>query len=87
MDADYNDIQEWKYKDLMHVFGADPQKSGTFQVKSKREAENLFNDRKFCSAPHLQVSIELLASQSTLKVAVRRTLYAQGRCPKGIVTH
>ena len=57
MDAVYNDIQEWKYKDLLSVFGADPQHSQTFQVKSKQEAEDLFNDIKFASAPYIQVRI------------------------------
>ncbi|KAL6721018.1 hypothetical protein ACLMJK_000118 [Lecanora helva] len=54
MDASYNDIQEWHYKDLVHVFGADPQKSKTYQVKTKQEAENLFNDKNFSAAPYLQ---------------------------------
>ena len=55
MDAVYNDIQQWHYKDLVAVFGADPEKSKTFQVKTKQEAENLFNDKEFSSAPYLQV--------------------------------
>ena len=57
MDADYNDIQQWKFKDLVSVFGADPKKSKTYQVKTKQEAEDLFNDKNFSSAPYLQVSL------------------------------
>ena len=57
MDADYNDIQQWKYKDLVGVFGADPENSKTYQVKTKLEAENLFKDENFSSAPYLQVSM------------------------------
>ena len=60
MDASYNDIQEWKYKDLVSAFGADPKKSKTYQVKTKQEAENLFKDENFSSAPHLQVSLLLI---------------------------
>ena len=56
MDASYNDIQEWKYKDLISVFGADPSKSKTYQVKTKQEAEDLFNDKNFSAAPYIQVS-------------------------------
>ena len=56
MDAIYNDIQEWKNKELVDVFGAHPEKSKTFQVRTKQEAENLFNDKSFSSAPFLQVS-------------------------------
>lgn len=60
MDASYNDIQEWKYKDLVSVFGADPKISKTYQVKTKQEAENLFKDENFSSAPYLQVSLLLV---------------------------
>lgn len=57
MDASYNDIQQWKYKDLVNVFGADPKRSKTYQVKTKQEAEDLFEDGKFSSAPYLQVNM------------------------------
>ncbi|KAI9822429.1 MAG: Pyruvate decarboxylase 1 [Pycnora praestabilis] len=53
-DATYNDIAEWKFKDLMAVFGADPKKSKTFQVRTKEEVHNLFEDREFSSAPYIQ---------------------------------
>lgn len=55
MDASYNDIQPWKNKDLLDVFGADPKSSKTFEVRTKQEAEKLFNDEDFSSAPFLQV--------------------------------
>ena len=55
MDAAYNDIQTWKNKDLVAVFGADPEKSKTYQVKTKQEAEDLFHNKEFAAAPHLQV--------------------------------
>lgn len=55
MDATYNDIQQWKFKDLVSVFGADPKKSKTYQVKTKQEAEDLFKNKDFSSAPFLQV--------------------------------
>lgn len=57
MDADYNDIQQWKFKDLVSVFGADPMKSKTYQVKTKQEAEDLFRNENFSSAPYLQVRL------------------------------
>lgn len=55
MDAVYNDIQQWKFMDLISVFGADPKKSKTFQVKTKQETHDLFNDKEFSSAPYIQV--------------------------------
>lgn len=59
MDAVYNDIQQWKFKDLISVFGADPKKSKTFQVKTKQETHDLFNDKEFSSAPYIQVKASL----------------------------
>ena len=56
MDETYNDIQQWRYKDLIPAFGADPKKSRTYTVKTKQEAEDLFNDEGFSAAPYLQVS-------------------------------
>lgn len=58
----YNDIQTWKFKDLVATFGADPKKSKTFQIKTKQEAHDLFNDKEFSSAPYLQVSLQALIS-------------------------
>lgn len=60
MEAEYNDIQQWKHTDLLNVFGADPKKSKTFQVKTKQEAHDLFNDVEFSSAPYIQVSCYIL---------------------------
>ena len=65
MDAAYNDVQEWKYKDLVSVFGADPKKSKTYQVKTKQEADNLFKDKNFSSAPYLQVRLFLSEAEIT----------------------
>lgn len=65
MDASYNDIQQWKYKDLVGVFGADPKKSKTFQVKTTQEAEDLFNDKTFSSAPFLQVSADFVLDNTS----------------------
>ena len=56
MDAVYNDVQEWRYKDFLVIFGADPSQSKAYQVKCKQEAEDLFNDEDFGSAPYIQVS-------------------------------
>jgi len=55
MEAEYNDIQEWKVKDLLDVFGADPKKSKTYQLRTKKETDDLFKDESFSSAPYIQV--------------------------------
>ncbi|KAF1946659.1 pyruvate decarboxylase [Clathrospora elynae] len=45
----YNDVQEWKYKDIPAVFGAEPGSVLTYRVKSKEEVEKLFKDEEFSS--------------------------------------
>lgn len=67
MDASYNDVQPWKYKDLVSVFGATSKDSKTFQVKTKAEAENLLTDKDFASAPFLQVRRHFSASYLDLR--------------------
>ena len=52
----YNDVQNWRYKDLIAAFGADPKKNKTYQARTREELNNLFEDKDFSSAPHLQVS-------------------------------
>ena len=58
MDAEYNDIQEWRYKDLLPVFGAEPAKSKTFQVRTKAELDELLKDEEFSVAKYIQVRRE-----------------------------
>ncbi|MCJ1470293.1 Pyruvate decarboxylase 1 [Pseudocyphellaria aurata] len=75
MDASYNDIQQWKYKDLIAVFGADPKKSKTFQVRTTQEAEDLFNDKEFSSAPFLQF-VEIYMPKEDVPKALKLTAAA-----------
>ena len=51
----YNDIQQWKLKELVNVFGGEAKNAKTFQVKSKQEAHDLFEDKEFSAARYLQV--------------------------------
>ncbi len=57
MEASYNDIQPWKHTNLVETFGGTSSDSKTFQIKTKLEAENLFTDKDFASAPYLQVRL------------------------------
>jgi pyruvate decarboxylase len=45
----YNDVREWKYKDLPAVFGAKDGTVLTYRVESKEELEKLFKDDEFSS--------------------------------------
>jgi pyruvate decarboxylase len=49
MEDAYNDVQEWKYKDLPAAFGAKPGSVLTYTVKTKDELETLFKDEEFSS--------------------------------------
>jgi len=54
MDADYNDIQEWRNKDLVKAFGAKEGTYRTYTIKTKEEITKLFADKEFNSADVLQ---------------------------------
>jgi pyruvate decarboxylase len=45
----YNDIQEWRYRDLPAVFGAREGCVKTYRVETKEELERLFGDGDFSS--------------------------------------
>ena len=66
MEAAYNDIQEWKWKDLVAAFGAKEGKARTYQVKTKGEMEELLNSKDFCAASCLQVSRNTVFRRATL---------------------
>ena len=53
MNAEYNDVNNWKYKGLVDVFnGGD--KAKTFVVKTKDELNKLLTDTDFQAAKTLQ---------------------------------
>lgn len=54
MEAAYNDIQPWHFKDLVKTFGAEEGKYKTFQIKTKQQVHNLFQDQEFRAAKCLQ---------------------------------
>jgi pyruvate decarboxylase len=78
MDASYNDVQEWKYKDLVTAFGAKPDKYKTYQVKTRQELEALFHDEKFSSAPYLQF-VELYMPKEDAPTALKITAEASAK--------
>jgi pyruvate decarboxylase len=45
----YNDVQEWKYKELPAVFGAKPDSVLTYRVETKKQIDDLFKDEEFSS--------------------------------------
>ncbi|KAF2129817.1 pyruvate decarboxylase [Dothidotthia symphoricarpi CBS 119687] len=49
MEDPYNDVQEWKYKDLPATFGAKEGSVLTYRVETKEQLEDLFRDEEFSS--------------------------------------
>jgi pyruvate decarboxylase len=78
MDAVYNDIQEWNYKDLVPAFGAKPGTYTTYQIKTREDLETLFKDDKFASAPHLQF-VELYMPKEDAPAALKITAEASAK--------
>jgi len=49
MEDYYNDVQEWRYKDLAETFGARPGQAKSYVVKTKPEFEKLLANAEFSS--------------------------------------
>ncbi|KAI4262991.1 MAG: hypothetical protein L6R42_001840 [Xanthoria sp. 1 TBL-2021] len=77
-EASYNDISQWKYTDLIPTFGGTPENSKTYQVKTKQEAEDLFNDKEFALAGKLQF-VELFMPKEDAPKALKLTAEASAR--------
>ena len=54
MDAVYNDIQTWKYKEAVSFFGAKEGEAKIYQLKTKEETNQLFTNKDFNAADVLQ---------------------------------
>ncbi|KAL8852778.1 MAG: hypothetical protein Q9221_002408 [Calogaya cf. arnoldii] len=77
-EAAYNDIQPWKYTDLIATFGGTPKNSQTYQVKTKQEAEDLFNDKEFAKAGKLQF-VEMFMPKEDAPKALKLTAEASAK--------
>jgi pyruvate decarboxylase len=78
MDAIYNDIQLWDYKDLPRVFGAKEGTVKTFQIKTKAQVHQLFEDKQFNAANVLQF-VELYIPKKDAPRALKLTAEASAR--------
>lgn len=54
MDAAYNDINPWFFKDIVNVFGGAEKNAKTFQIKTKDQVNELLEDKNFNAAEYLQ---------------------------------
>jgi pyruvate decarboxylase len=81
----YNDVQEWRYKDLPAAFGAKPGEVLTYTVETKQQVEQLFADNEFLSGETQKLRfVELVmpwddaprALKSTAEAAAKRNAEA-----------
>lgn len=54
VDAEYNDVADWRYKDLPAAFGASEKDARTFAVRTKAELDVLLRDEAFRQGRRLQ---------------------------------
>lgn len=54
-EADYNDIQPWRHRNLPDAFGGDKSQFRTYSVSTKSEMNDLFKNEEFSSANVLQL--------------------------------
>jgi len=78
MDAAYNDIQPWHFKDLVKVFGAKEGESRTYQIKTKDQLHKLFEDKEFNAANVLQF-VELYIPKEDAPRALKLTAEASAK--------
>jgi pyruvate decarboxylase len=78
MDAVYNDIAQWDFKDLPKVFGAKEGQASAFQIKTKAQVRQLFENEKFNAAEVLQV-VELYIPKQDAPRGLKLTAEASAR--------
>jgi len=71
MDADYNNVQPWNHIDIPHLFGADPAKTKTYQVKTRQQLTHLLADKKFAEGHGLQL-VEIYMPKKDAPWALKR---------------
>ncbi|KAF9869257.1 hypothetical protein CkaCkLH20_13274 [Colletotrichum karsti] len=78
MEAEYNDIVQWKYKDTVTVFGGSDKTAKKFVVKTKEELEKLLTDEEFNKPKALQF-VELYVPKEDAPRALIMTAEASAK--------
>jgi pyruvate decarboxylase len=78
MDAVYNDIAPWSFKELVHVFGGAQKNAKTFQAKTKDQVNELLEDKDFNAAEYLQF-VELYIPKLDAPRALKLTAEASAK--------
>ncbi|KAF1973433.1 pyruvate decarboxylase-like protein [Bimuria novae-zelandiae CBS 107.79] len=76
----YNDVQEWKYKDLPATFGASKDQYLTYRVETKKQVEELFLDKEFSSGDTQKLRfVELVMPWDDAPAALKSTAEAAAK--------
>jgi len=78
MEAGYNDIAPWQFKELPTVFGAKADRVRKFSVKTKDDLEKLLGDADFNSSAGLQF-VELYMGKQDAPRALIMTAEASAK--------
>jgi pyruvate decarboxylase len=73
----YNEIQDWKYKDLPAAFGGTKDQFATYRVETKQQVEELFADKDFSSGDNKKLRfVELVMMWDDAPDALKATAKA-----------
>ncbi|RYP27160.1 hypothetical protein DL768_011312 [Monosporascus sp. mg162] len=79
MDAEYNDVAEWRYRDLVPAFGGtEAGGARTYAVRTKDELSRLLDDRDFNDRPGLRF-VEVYMPRDDAPAALKLTAEASAR--------
>ncbi|KAF6801231.1 pyruvate decarboxylase [Colletotrichum musicola] len=78
MEAEYNDIVQWQYKEVVTVFGGSDQTAKKFVIKTKDELENLLTNAEFNNPTALQF-VELYVPKEDAPRALIMTAEASAK--------
>jgi pyruvate decarboxylase len=78
MEASYNDIVQWEFKELVSVFGGTEQNTRKLQVKTRSELAKLFKEDEFNSASRLQF-VELYMPKKDAPAVLIKTAQASAK--------
>lgn len=78
MEAEYNDVVQWRYKDIPAVLGGTEKTTRSYQVRTKDELDSLLKDDSFNTAEGLQF-VEMYMEKKDAPRALVLTTQASAR--------
>ena len=82
----YNDIQNWKWTELLSVFqGSGTPRGKSYTVHNKAEMDKLLNDESFAKAEDIQL-VEIMMDKFDGPIALKRQAELSGKFNKYVPT-